>query len=86
MKITNASKGGKLYSDTTSHTPEGQNSGPWGVVQILNDTKFHTLSGTLDGVANTTSGSAPSIPAGTVLEGQFTTLQLHSGSVIAYYA
>ena len=86
MKIENASRGGKLYADSAAHTPEGQSPGPWGVIQILADTKFHTLTGTLDGVANTTSGNAPTVPSGTVLEGRFSTLQLHSGIVIAYYA
>jgi hypothetical protein len=45
---------------------------------------LHTLTGNLAGVANVTSGSAPTIPAGTILYGNFVAYQLHSGSVIAY--
>lgn len=86
MKISNAIKGGKLYADTVAHTPEGQGNGPWGVIQVIADAKFHTLTGTIAGAANTTSGSAPIIPAGTVIEGTFSAFQLHSGTVIAYYA
>lgn len=60
------------------------NSGSYSAVQVLTETKFHTLTGTVSGVANTTSGSAPAIPAGTVIYGEFTEIQLHSGSAIAY--
>ena len=52
----------------------------------LADAKFHTLTGNLADVANATEGSAPVIPAGTVLYGKFTALDLHSGRVIAYTA
>lgn len=59
-------------------------SGEFSAIQVLTEAKFHTLTGTLTGVANVTEGSAPAIPAGTVLYGSFTALQLHSGAVIAY--
>jgi hypothetical protein len=60
------------------------NSGDYSIVSVLTDTKFHTLTGNVSAVANTTEGSAPTIPAGTNIFGDFSALQLHSGSVIAY--
>ena len=60
-------------------------AGTYGPLQILADTKFHTLTGSISGaIANTTSGSAPTIPAGTLLYGEFTAVQIHSGTLIAY--
>jgi hypothetical protein len=59
-------------------------NGQFSAVQVLTETKFHTLTGNVTGVANTTAESAPAIPAGTIIYGSFTTIQLHSGSVIAY--
>lgn len=70
--------GGQLVADTTLV------SGTWRVLSVLADAKFHTLTGNVTGVANTTVGSAPVIPAGTRLTGAFTALKLHSGSVVAY--
>lgn len=86
MKITNSIQGGKYYGDTSNHTPEGVAGSAWGVIQVIADAKFHTLKGTVAGIANTTSGSAPTIPAGTVVEGVFSELQLHGGAIIVYYA
>ena len=79
-KITNGLSGGTYYADTDAHT------GDWFAIQVLADAKFHTLTGNLADVANATEGSAPIIPAGTVLFGKFTALDLHSGRVIAYTA
>jgi hypothetical protein len=79
-KITNGLSGGAYYADTDAHT------GDWLAIQVLADTKFHTLTGNLADVANATEGSAPVIPAGTVLYGKFTALDLHSGRIIAYTA
>jgi hypothetical protein len=79
-KITNGLSGGAYYADTDAHT------GDWFAIQVLADAKFHTLTGNLADVANATEGSAPVIPAGTVLYGKFTALDLHSGRVIAYTA
>jgi len=86
MKIDNATRGGTLYNDTSAHTPGGVTGSTWGVIQVLADAKFNILTGTLSGVANTTLGSAPTIPAGTILEGSFSAITLHSGTIIAYYA
>ena len=77
-RVTNGAAGG-VYIGGTSLT-----SGNFGAMQVLTDAKFHTLTGNLIGVADTTSGSAPTIPAGAVLFGNFVQVQLHSGSVIAY--
>lgn len=79
-KITNGMSGGIYIADTTART------GDWFAIQVLADAKFHTLTGNLSDVANTTEASAPVIPAGTVLYGKFATIDLHSGRVIAYAA
>jgi hypothetical protein len=76
--VTNGANGGAYVGGTSATT------GRWGAIAVLTDAKFHTLTGNVSAVANTTSGSAPTIPAGTVLFGQFSALQLHSGAVIAY--
>jgi hypothetical protein len=61
-------------------------AGSFGPILVTDDAKFHTLTGNVSGMANTTSGSAPTIPGGTLLYGRFTAIQLHSGAVIAYNA
>ncbi len=53
---------------------------------MLADAKFSTLTGNIADIANATEGSAPVIPAGTVLFGKFTAIDLHSGRIIAYTA
>ena len=62
----------------------------WEVVQVINDSKFHTLTNTialasLDEIANTTVGSAITVGAGICLFGNFTEIRLHSGVVVAYF-
>jgi len=80
-KITNGLSGGKYIADTNAHT------GDWLAIQVLADAKFSTLTGNItNGIANATEGSAPVIPAGTVLFGKFTAITLHSGRIIAYTA
>jgi hypothetical protein len=79
-KITNGLSGGIYIADTTLRT------GDWLAVQVLADAKFHTLTGNISGIANTTEGSAPTVPAGTVLFGKFTAIDLHSGRIVAYAA
>jgi hypothetical protein len=80
QKITNGLSGGNYIADTTLRT------GDWLAVQILADAKFHTLTGNIADIANTTDASAPVIPAGTILFGKFTAIDLHSGRIIAYTA
>jgi hypothetical protein len=80
-KITNGLSGGKYIADDTLH------SGDYLAIQVLADAKFHTLTGNItNGIANATEGSAPVIPAGTVLFGKFTAIDLHSGRIVAYTA
>jgi hypothetical protein len=79
-KITNGLSGGSYYADTDAH------AGDWLAIQVLADAKFSTLTGNIADIANATEGSAPVIPAGTVLFGKFTALDLHSGRIIAYTA
>jgi hypothetical protein len=77
--ITNGQDGGTYIGGTSS------TAGTWRAIQVIADCKFHTLTGTISGgIANTTSGSAPTVFAGTVLAGSFKTIQLHSGAVVAY--
>lgn len=76
--IINNSKGGAYIGNTNA------TSGAWTAIQVLTDTKFHTLTGNITGLADTLLGSAVLVPAGLVLFGNFTAIQLHSGSVIAY--
>ena len=42
------------------------------------------LTGNITGAANTTEASAALIKASTTLDGNFTAITLHSGSVVAY--
>ena len=79
-KITNGLSGGNYIADTTLR------NGDWLAVQILADTKFHTLTGNIADIANATEASAPVIPAGTILFGKFTAIDLHSGRIVAYTA
>jgi hypothetical protein len=79
-KITNGMSGGRYIADTNAYT------GDWLAIQVLADAKFHTLTGNIADIANTTDASAPVIPAGTVLFGKFTALDLHSGRIVAYTA
>ena len=76
-KITNGAAGGAYIADTSPRT------GQWFAVQVLADAKFHTLTGNISGIANTTDANAPVIPAGSTIFGYFTALQLHSGRVVA---
>jgi len=76
--ISNNSSGSEYVASTLQQT------GRWQAFQILTDTKFHTLTGNLTGVANTNSLSAVTLPAGLAIYGDFSAFRLHSGSVIAY--
>jgi hypothetical protein len=79
VTVINGRNGGAYIGGTSANT------GQWELIQVIADVKFHTLTGTISGgIANTTSGSAPTIPAGTILPGTFTAIQLHSGAVVAY--
>jgi hypothetical protein len=78
-RITNRTSGSQLITGT------GQVTGEFvSIDSIDNATKFEVLTGNATGVANVTSGSAIAIPSGTTLDGFFTVIKLHAGSVIAY--
>lgn len=64
-------------------------------IQIVNDTKFHTLT-KAEGYshtnvtssvafASTDSGSAVQWASGTIIYGRYTTIQLHTGSCVLAY-
>jgi hypothetical protein len=77
-RITNSLSGAQYIGGTSATT------GQWSAIQAVTDTKFHTLTGNVTGLANTALGSAIEVPAGLTIFGYFTAIQLHSGSVIAY--
>jgi len=72
--------GGSFITDTTSR------EGVWCAFQCLENTKFQVLETNLDGTlfSNSNVNSAYEFPAGFVLFGIITKIQLHSGKVVAY--
>ena len=78
-RITNRTSGSQLITGT------GQVTGEFvSIDSIDNATKFEVLTGNQTGIANVTAGSAIVIPIGTTIDGIFTAIKLHAGSVIAY--
>ena len=77
-RLTNLTSGA-TYTAATS-----LQSGNWQALQFVTDTKLHTLTGNVTGLANTDSGAAISVPAGLSIYGKFSAFRLHGGSVIAY--
>lgn len=75
-KVMNGVNGSATLTGTAAQTPTGAPA--WGAIDILTDTVFTSLTGTMTGYAGVT------YPAGKILYGRFTALQLASGSVIAY--
>lgn len=79
VRTTNRSSGAVYIGDTTQVT------GEFVSIDSLDDaTKFEVLTGNQTGLNNASSGSAPAIPKGTTIDGIFTAIKLHAGSVIAY--
>lgn len=72
--INNTLNGGQVIADTATYT------GDWIEIRVLTTTVFTTLTGNISNVGST------SFPAGTILNGRFTTIDLASGSVVAYFA
>lgn len=78
--------GGTYINNTTS------NSGNWGVIYCITDCTFTTLTSAVDNnsaalLAPGTGSTAISniaLTAGMALYGHFTTIQLATGSVVAY--
>jgi hypothetical protein len=79
VRTTNRQNGSVLIADTTQVTGEFVS-----IDSLDNATKFEVLTGNSTGIANLTSGSATAIPNGTTIDGIFTAIKLHAGSVIAY--
>ena len=86
---------GTTAADTTNSSNAAYNLGyTFCAIHVLEDTKFHTLTfkesddynGDMGSFANSTIGSADTIPAGTVVYGTATKFTLHVGKVIAYYS
>ena len=78
-RITNRTSGSQLITGTSEVTGEFVS-----IDSLDNATKFEVLTGNGTGIANVTSGSAIAIPAGVTIDGYFTAIKLHAGSVIAY--
>lgn len=78
-RITNRTSGSQLITGTDQVTGEFVS-----IDSIDNATKFEVLTGNGTGIANASSGSAIAIPAGVTIDGYFTAIKLHAGSVIAY--
>lgn len=74
-------KGGIVLTDTNAET------GNWRMIQCLTNTVFATLTSnfTTNGTSTATVGSDyGTVPAGTILYGKFTAVDLTSGLVILY--
>jgi hypothetical protein len=79
VRTTNRQNGSVLIANTSEVTGEFVS-----IDSLDNATKFEVLTGNSTGIANVTSGSATAIPSGTTIDGIFTAIKLHAGSVIAY--
>ena len=79
VRTTNRQNGSVLIANTTQVTGEFVS-----IDSLDNATKFEVLTGNSTGIANLTAGSATAIPSGTTIDGIFTAIKLHAGSVIAY--
>ena len=73
VTINNTLHGGQVITGTAVTT------GNWIEIRVLTTAVFTTLTGNLTNVGST------SFPAGTILNGRFTTITLASGSVVAYH-
>ncbi len=73
VTINNTLNGGQVITGTAVTT------GNWIEIRVLTTCVFTTLTGNLTNVGST------SFPAGTIINGRFTTITLASGSVVAYH-
>jgi hypothetical protein len=71
--------GATLVTNTTATT------GIFYAIQVVQDAVFASITGNLTGFSGSPL-TTTTFPAGTVIYGQFTALQLTSGRVIAYSA
>lgn len=83
QEILTGARGGNVINASS-----GLVTGNWGLISIIDTTKFHTLS--TNGLVNASvlsspsSGSAPSFSANSEIRTTVTGIQVHSGIVIAY--
>lgn len=90
---------GAVYLDAGGSQPGDTASGNFAAIQIITDAVIFTLSvpgetqeaksdsfNYRDLCSDHTSSTAPTLPAGTIIYGAFTTVQLTSGSAIVYRA
>lgn len=75
VTVNNTLNGGQVIADVNVTT------GNWIEIRVLTTCVFTTLTGN-PGITNVGSTS---FPAGTILNGRFTTITLASGSVVAYH-
>ena len=68
--------GGKVISNTAATSPTGANT--FAGIYTLTETVINTAPGNITGIAGIT------IPADRLIEGNFKTITLTSGSIIAY--
>ena len=73
-------QGGGLYIDDTT----GVVNGDFRWIQVITDTVFNDI--TSSNIVDLTNISGVTIPAGIGIGGRFSSIDLGSGSVIAYYA
>jgi hypothetical protein len=81
-QLSHASRPGTLYSSTTASATTGSFAG----LVAVTDTRFYSLTSSttgMSGFANTTIGSATTIPGGTYLPGDVSSFRLHTGLVLA---
>jgi hypothetical protein len=72
-------QGGGLYIDEAT----GQIDGNWRWIQVITDAVFNDItSSNIDDLSNI---SGVTVPAGIGIGGRFSSINLASGSVIAYY-
>lgn len=75
--------GGRVIDDTTARTPS--NAQYFSAFLTLTSTVIDTISGNITGSDGTGSGlNGVTIPAGMLIEGVFASIQLSSGTIIAY--
>lgn len=83
QEILTGARGGNVIDANA-----GLVTGNWGLIAIIQTTKFHTL--TANGLVNASalssvsSGNAPSFSAGSDIRTTVTGIQIHTGMVIAY--
>ncbi len=77
-------QGGVCFVNGANGSPQ---TGDFCSLHILATTKFKSLSlakASGEALFNATEGSAPEIPAGSIIYGNVTSFELHSGLVLAY--